>query len=570
MGAMLRLTLIALMTVPLLGGQAGPANRAQRIFVVAVKTVGATIFRSCPPSGMNLKNPTPGIRMPAFRAPELFPADGIAIPEGVLDDGIRRRIEKGFQGIKKFAVVGSLEDADLVFFVEASFNSWVESITSDGKGPSPPTFGKDGVTFPPAAARGAYISVGGDEKPNIMPRAIAIAVDVESYRRNSEDGAALLKAALWTGMARGVNNRSVLPESLVGRFIRGQKPGRGEEICPDTQPRHALPGWIAASERTPALQLAQAALSRTPDTGAVQTTFKVDVEFVTVPVVVTDGKGMTVPDLRASDFHIFEDAVEQKLDRILPETEPFNVGLLLDTSQSTQINFEEIQRGALAFAGMLRPVDRLLVASFNSRVFVDSEFTTDRDQLIQAISHVRPGGNTRLYDAVELAMTQRLRFVPGRKAIILFTDGVDNASSLADEKATIARIEKSDVPVYVIQFDTKGASPRLPMGWRPDESSKRNATRESEYARAAQYLRQLADGSGGTLSLAENSYAVGMAFSQIGRELQHQYALCYYPANRARDGAFRRIQVTTSRAGLQVRARSGYRVGLDTPTKKQP
>ena len=202
-----------------------------------------------------------------------------------------------------------------------------------------------------------------------------------------------------------------------------------------------------------------------------------------------------------------------------------------------------------------------MVLSFNDRVVVDSELTTDRDRLIRAVSQVRPGPNARLYDAVSLACSERLRRVSARKAMVLLTDGVDTASGLASAESTAAQIEQGDVPFMSSSTTRKPAHcRRRPCGRRgtaPD--SYRN--RSQLYAQGTEYLRRLAEGSGGTLTYAESLDAVREAFLQVARELTHQYTICYYPANPARDGSLRRIRVAVENPDLVVRARSSYRAG---------
>jgi VWFA-related protein len=236
-----------------------------------------------------------------------------------------------------------------------------------------------------------------------------------------------------------------------------------------------------------------------------------------------------------------------------------------------------------------------MVVSFDSDIYIDSEFTSDRDQLRRAIRQTRTGGWTRLYDAVDLVITERLGKVQGRKAVVLFTDGVDTASSLASAASTIGRVEESGALVYPIQYDTEDALsgpwpppmrgggmppifrpspfPRFPRGgrrrWQSDPfaswQSPRGARRD-DYLRAAQYLRDLADRSGARLYRADSTGNLKKAYSQIAEELRHQYSLSYYPSNTARDGSYRRIRVRVEQPNLVVRAREGYRAASPSPT----
>ena len=289
---------------------------------------------------------------------------------------------------------------------------------------------------------------------------------------------------------------------------------------------------------------------------------KVDVSLVTVPVIVADSKGNYIPDLKESDFHVFENGVEQKIERLIPEVDPFNVVLMIDSSGSTHFKLEEMQNAASVFVDALRPQDRLMIVSFDSEVYFDSDFTVDRARLRQSILRAHnTGSRTRLYDALNLVTKRRLSRVPGRKAIVLFTDGVDNESLEAGSADTLATIEKSDVLVYAIQYDTRkdGMSDRFHVPLPPGYVSF-----STLYGRAVKYLGNLSSHSGGRLYHAETIVSLKDAFSQIATELRRQYTLCYYPANQKRDGSFRRLRVKVDVSGAKVRARTGYRAEKST------
>jgi VWFA-related protein len=211
------------------------------------------------------------------------------------------------------------------------------------------------------------------------------------------------------------------------------------------------------------------------------------------------------------------------------------------------------------------------VLSFTNKIFVESELTGDQGLLRRAISHMRAHCTgpayfgedlmkrawdptrqmgTRLYDAVDLAVTERFDKLSGRKALLLFTDGVDSGSRLASLESTLARIEESDVLVYAIHFDT-------PM--QKHINRDRNDALAAAHVQGAEYLQQLAEHSGGRLFKASTDAGFKEAFAYIAEEMGHQYALCYYPKEPVNDGAFRRIEVTVDKPGVKVRARTGYR-----------
>src|SRR6266566_1312071 len=182
---------------------------------------------------------------------------------------------------------------------------------------------------------------------------------------------------------------------------------------------------------------------------------RVNTTLVTVPVSVLDRQGRFVPDLQREDFRIFENGVEQSLAYWEPADKPFTVALLLDTSPSTAFHLWQIKEAAIAFAKQLRPQDRVLIVSFNDQVLLLTEATNDLNVVSEVIQvNANSGDSTRLYDAVNLVINERLNKIKGRKAIVLFTDGVDTSSHLATYQSTLREAEELDALIYPIQYDT--------------------------------------------------------------------------------------------------------------------
>ncbi len=189
-------------------------------------------------------------------------------------------------------------------------------------------------------------------------------------------------------------------------------------------------------------------------------TLKTDTDLVTVPVVATDANGVYVADLRKEEFAILEDGVRQEIAFFGKIAAPFHVVLMLDTSASTQDKLRLIQQAAFAFVQQLQPADRVKVISFDDKVRDLNEFTSNREILRTAINGTRPGQGTKVYDAVELALNT-IRPIPGRKAIVVFTDGVDWHSDKATFEGTIRWLDEEGVIVYPIRYDTRAATERL-------------------------------------------------------------------------------------------------------------
>lgn len=321
---------------------------------------------------------------------------------------------------------------------------------------------------------------------------------------------------------------------------------------------------------------------------------RVDTTLVTVPVSVLDRQGRFIPNLKREEFTLFENGEEQSIAYFEPAEKPFTVALLLDTSASTHFHLDEIKDAAIAFAKQLRPQDRVLVVSFNSEVLLLTEPTNDLNLMAATIEeYANTGTSTRLYDAVDLTIQERLNRIKGRKAIVLFTDGVDTASQQATYQSTLNQVEELDALIYPIQYDTSdylramqgagGGTITITttqggiFGGRTTQQTYTvpanggvplPGTTKADYDRADQYLHALADKTGGRLYQANDTKQLAEAFTHIAEELRRQYTLGYYPktANVA-EGERRQIRVRVRQPNLAVKARDSYVKGSSSQNK---
>jgi Ca-activated chloride channel homolog len=308
---------------------------------------------------------------------------------------------------------------------------------------------------------------------------------------------------------------------------------------------------------------------------------RIDTAFVTVPVSVLDRQGRFVPDLLQKDFHVFENGIEQPIAYFEPTEKPFTVALLLDTSASTRFHLWEIKEAAIAFAKQLRPQDRVLVVAFSDEVLLLTEATSDLNVVSEVIDvNANAGSSTRLYDAVNLVVNERLNKIQGRKAIVLFTDGVDTSSYLATYQSTLRETEELDALIYPIQYDTTdymramqgggnvtvvttSNGPFGPTSSRtvygvPNNGQPLPGTSKEDYERANQYLHAMADNTGGRLYKANDTKQLAQAFSSIAEELRRQYSIGYYPRTTDQTDDRRQIKVSVQRSNVAVRARNSY------------
>ncbi len=322
----------------------------------------------------------------------------------------------------------------------------------------------------------------------------------------------------------------------------------------------------------------------TPDDGII----KVETNLVTMPVSVLDRDGRFISGLQQQDFKIFENGVEQKVGYFQSVEQPFSVILLLDVSPSTSVRIEEIQDAAITFIDKLRPNDRVMVIAFDEHVHVLSPFTNDRYELRDAIRQAQFGDGTSLYEAVDYVINQEMRQVRGRKAVVLFTDGVDTTSRRANYQNTINEAEEVDSLFYTVWYDTSqdgrggggggygrhggyggrqnnpcggGVLAAILCGGNVNMGRGGNGQSASQYAVGRKYLESLATVSGGRNFEAETMFNADAAFSGIAEELRRQYSLGYYPETVGKIGERKQIKVRVMRPDIVVRAKTSYIVG---------
>lgn len=208
------------------------------------------------------------------------------------------------------------------------------------------------------------------------------------------------------------------------------------------------PGKPPAPEPTP------------PDDAQEVETLKTTTNLVTVPIIATDASGLYIPDLQQAELTVAEDAVKQEVAFFATVTAPFSVVLMLDTSASTQEKLGAIQKAANVFVDQLQKADRVKVISFDDQVRDLNDFTLDRSVVKSAILKTRPGYGTKLYDAIDLALAS-VKQIQGRKAIVIFTDGVDYRSDEASFDGTLRFLDEDGVLVYPIRFSTRVETERL-------------------------------------------------------------------------------------------------------------
>jgi Ca-activated chloride channel homolog len=297
---------------------------------------------------------------------------------------------------------------------------------------------------------------------------------------------------------------------------------------------------------------------------------RTDTALVMVPVTVMDRSGRYVPLLKRENFRIQENGVEQKIAYFATTDSPFTVVLLIDTSGSTHFRLDDIQDAAINFVSKLKDNDSVMVMSFDDRIEILCKATTDRDEIRRAIKHTRTGGGTRLYDAVDNILKKQLNTISGRKAVVLFTDGVDTTSGRATYDTTLRLAEESDAPIYSVDYDTSGSmmagglplpgrgTINMPLPRTGIPGSGGPGSSPGDYKRAVRYLHALSDATGGRFYSGDSLFGIGQAFTWIAEELGRQYSLGYYPSTTGNEGERRQIKVRSTEPDVVVKSRQSY------------
>ncbi len=307
---------------------------------------------------------------------------------------------------------------------------------------------------------------------------------------------------------------------------------------------------------------------------------RANVEMVSLPVVVSDRQGRRITNLTKDDFQVFENGTQQEIAGFAATDEPIDVALLLDTSGSTELELARIQNAAIEFVHQLHPDDEVAVLSFADDVKLQQDFTINRDRNEYGIKKTRSGGCTVAYEAVWLALEEVLKPKTERKALVVFSDGVDTCSTKASERETLELAKETRATIYSVFYNTEGDQYRrrptvgypggtqIPPVWNPMPPITRGprstrstipsptGTTDEDYLAGKDYLNKLAEYSGGLLF--DGMQDLSRAFSEIARELASQYSIGYYSTDNKHDGKYRKIEIKLKKPDLVARTKKGY------------
>jgi Ca-activated chloride channel homolog len=283
--------------------------------------------------------------------------------------------------------------------------------------------------------------------------------------------------------------------------------------------------------------------------------FGVGLDIVEVTVTARDAGGGLVGSLRADDFVLREDGREQEILVFAPAARPeereelaLNLGMLFDTSESMRKDLRLSQESAIRFLDAIPRARDLLLIFFDRDIRISRYSSENQQGIFGRILETRGEGYTALHDAVAVYLS-RVSETPGRKVLVVFTDG-DDTTSRTSASEVISMLRAASVTVYVVAF----------LGERRAGST--------EALRAKAFLAELAVASGGRVFQPHASKELAVIYQSILEELGAQYVIGYVSDNPARDGKFRKITLEVKRPELKLRYRPGYQLPKDPPPAK--
>lgn len=278
-----------------------------------------------------------------------------------------------------------------------------------------------------------------------------------------------------------------------------------------------------------ALSMVLAAHSQEPTA-----TIKVQVRLVEVYASVHDQKGHFVDGLSRENFQVLEDGKPQQIAAFDSTSQSLSCAVLLDTTGSMNEALPRVKNSIVKLIDELGPEDSVAIYTFDQRLVIRQDFTTDKDAAKRAALRTRAEGATALFDALSEA-SQELSQRSGKKVLILFTDGDDNSSALT-ASAAVARAKKAGVPLYTI--------------------AEGEATRSKNLRKLLDDLSQL---TGGAAYEVKKPGDIEPVFHEISEDLRHLYMISYRPPEDANDGKWRKIDLLVKGPkDYRVRAKEGY------------
>lgn len=285
-------------------------------------------------------------------------------------------------------------------------------------------------------------------------------------------------------------------------------------------------------------------MGQAPRASARSADMGVQSNLVLIGASVMDSKGMPVTGLDVSSFHLFEDGKEQAIRSCSSEDAPVSIGLVLDTSGSMSSRLALLKQAATQFVHSSNPDDEYLLIELRQRPQVVLPFSTDTNRVLETISRVEAHGPTPLFDAVHLAVNEMRNAQYPRRAVLIFSDGLNN-HSLYTGRDTKRLISEVDFPIYTINF------------WQHQVSGNRYAIQRGDPG----VLATISEPTGGRDYPVTELRDLDSIMASIGSQIRRGYVLGFAPLTQTLDGKFHKVRVKVEPEPglrLQVANRSGY------------
>ncbi len=313
----------------------------------------------------------------------------------------------------------------------------------------------------------------------------------------------------------------------------------GRQVCNVMDTRNAECTWDAGEEVKPhvfrvvgELRSGGRVVTSTRTKG-IDHVENVAVEVVQITAVVSDG-GRFVPNLSPTSFKLWEDGVAQKIQHFSAEGSPLEIVVAIDVSESMTSAMPQLKNAVKKFLAALGPKDQVTLAAFNDSMFTLTRRETSPAMRLRAVDRIAPWGGTALYDVIVRAV-QQLSKQPGRRVLVVFSDG-DDRTSHSTIKTVEEAVRANDATLFMVALGRGVREAQLRTG-----------------------IERLVNLSGGRVLFVERSDQLQAPFTEILEELSNQYIVGYESTNTKHDGSWREVKLEVPGGGYEVRARQGYR-----------
>jgi len=279
-------------------------------------------------------------------------------------------------------------------------------------------------------------------------------------------------------------------------------------------------------------------------------TVRIDSNLVLVPVTVSDPSNRPVVGLEKQQFRVFDDKVEQTVTHFAMDDEPLAIGLVFDTSGSMGNKLKRSRQAAAEFFRAANPDDEFLLVTFNDRPRLDVPLTRDPEEIQNRLAFTSSNGSTAMIDAIYMAVSELKKSAKSRKALLVISDGGDNASRYTEAEIK-SLVRESDVLIY-------GIGVYEPYGSRG---------RTVEELAGPTLLSEIAEQTGGREFAVDNPREIPDVAAKIGVELRNRYVLGFAPTDPQRDGRYHRLRVQLVRERGLPKLQAHWRLGYYAPAE---